>query len=74
MQQLSPKITAQTFSLPSSINFFNSGALSVKENVLLVTAELESAPELKKLIDEGKLKVASGVYHLKNGKVEFFSN
>lgn len=43
----------------------------IKENVLLVTANLKKSPILSKLIQEGKLSIVTGYFQLKDGSVEF---
>lgn len=49
-------------------------ANAVKENVLLsYSSLLKQSPVLKRLIHEGELKVAAGIYHLAGGELELLS-
>lgn len=44
---------------------------SATENVKAVMADLEKSPIVKKLIEEGKLKIVGAKYHLGSGQVEW---
>lgn len=44
---------------------------TIKENVRLITKELAKNRSFKKLIQEGKLLIKGGYYHLESGEVEF---
>ena len=47
---------------------------SIRKNVLLNVEKLKSAaPILSKAVEENKLRVAGGVYHLETGRVEIVS-
>ncbi len=43
---------------------------AVRDNVEYVARQLEATPSLTPLIQEGKLVIVGGVYHLETGKVE----
>lgn len=43
---------------------------AVKTNVMMVVNQLKLAPVIKKLIQEKKIEVVGGYYHLGSGKVE----
>lgn len=46
---------------------------AVKENVLMVVNQLKNSKVVGRLIQENKLKVAGGYYHLGSGEVELIS-
>lgn len=47
---------------------------SIKRNVENMVHKLKKNKHYRKLIEEGKLKVVGGYYHLESGKVDFFDH
>jgi carbonic anhydrase len=47
---------------------------TIKANVKNMVDQLNKNPALKKLVDQNKLKIVGGYYHLNSGEVEFLNN
>lgn len=46
---------------------------AVKANVLMVVDQLKNSPVISKLVEQNKVKVVGGIYHLGSGKVELLT-